>query len=207
MDIQHIFCVGRNFAKHAKEMGSETPTSPMIFSKPSYALVRTDDNVITYPNNRGAIHYEMEIVLRVGKPVKSGFAIEDIVTDMALGLDMTLRDVQSELKQKGHPWLIAKGFPHAAVVTDFWKFPGVDACREVDFSLYKNNTRVQRGNIKDLIFDFQTLLTYIHENVGLGMGDIIFTGTPEGVGPIASGDTFELHWGDEAKGQFHVRLN
>lgn len=206
MDIEHIFCVGRNFRKHAAEMGSEAPKQPMIFQKPTHSLAHANGKMLKFPNDRGAIHYEVEIVLYVGKPVADGFSVDDVVTDMALGIDMTMRDVQSELKRKGHPWLIAKGFQNAAVMTDFWTFPGVDACEKVDFSLDKNDACVQLGNTKDLIFDFQTLLAYIHEHVGLKQGDVIFTGTPEGVGPIANNDTFSLFWGSERKGQFHVQL-
>src|SRR5699024_1958183 len=167
MDIKHIYCVGRNFVKHAAEMNSDVPEFPMLFSKPVHALTHANGNVITYPNNRGAIHYEVEIVLYVGQPVTEGFSVEDVVTKMALGLDMTLRDEQAILKKKGHPWLVAKGFQHAAVVTDFWDYPGIQACKEHDFSLYQNGKCVQSGNINDLIFDFQSLLTYIHGHIGL----------------------------------------
>src|SRR5699024_8183323 len=158
-----------------------TPDYPMIFSKPAYSLTHANGGLIPYPGNRGAIHYEVEIVLYIGKPVTDNFSVEDVVTKMALGLDMTLRDIQSDLKKKSHPWLLAKGFPNAAVITDFWQYPGIDACKESDFSLYKNGECVQSGNIRNLIFDFQTLLTYIHQHIGLNEGDVVFTGTPEGV--------------------------
>lgn len=206
MVIGHIFCVGRNFRKHAAEMGSDAPEKPMVFQKPAHSLACAGGDVLRYPNDCGAIHYEVEIVLYIGKQVKEGFSVDEVVTDMALGIDMTMRDVQSELKQKGHPWLLAKGFKNAAVVTDFWSFPGVHACKEKNFSLYKNDECVQKGNIKDLIFDFQTLLTYIHEHIGLNQGDVVYTGTPEGVGPLSDHDTFELFWGTKRKGQFRVQL-
>lgn len=206
MDIRHIFCVGRNFQEHAAEMGSEAPKYPMIFQKPTHALTHANGNEITYPQDRGAIHFEIEIVLYIGKPVTDSFSVNDVVTKMALGVDMTLRDEQSELKRKGHPWLIAKGFRNAAVLTDFWDYPGEDVCQEVDFSLYKNGGCVQSGNTSNLIFDFQTLLTYIHQHVGLSEGDVIFTGTPHGVGPIANNDLFGLKWGNEEKGRFRVKM-
>lgn len=206
MDIQHIFCVGRNFAKHVAEMGSETPAEPMIFTKPSYSLAKADGKTLSYPSDRGAVHYEMEIVLYIGKPVIADFAAEDVVTKMALGMDMTLRDIQSDLKKKGHPWLLAKGFSHAAVLTDFWDFPGRKECDRTNFSLLKNGNCVQSGDTRSLIFDFQTLLTYIYRHVGLAQGDIIYTGTPEGVGPIADKDTFVLQWGKEEKGRFTVAM-
>src|SRR5699024_1922634 len=119
MDIKNIFCVGRNFKKHAAEMGSDIPKYPMIFSKPTHSLAQANGNAVTYPVDRGEIHYEMEVVLYIGKTVEKNFSVEDVVTKMALGLDMTMRDVQAGLKKKGHPWLISKGFHNAAVITDF----------------------------------------------------------------------------------------
>src|SRR5690606_28594146 len=98
-----------------------------------------------------------------------------------------------------------KGFKHAAVVTDFWDFPGEAACRETDFSLTRDGKLVQKGNISAMIFPFQTILTYLHSNFGLKKGDLVYTGTPEGVGPIANGERYELWWGHELKGGFQVR--
>ncbi|WP_121615314.1 fumarylacetoacetate hydrolase family protein [Virgibacillus halodenitrificans] len=204
MKINNIFCVGRNYAKHAAELGNKVPTKPMIFSKPTHSLVHADGKVIPYPADQGDIHHELEIVLYIGKPVSEDSSVDEVVTQMALGLDLTLRDVQTDLKKKGHPWLLAKGFKNAAIYTDFWDFPGVTACAETAFSLRQDGMEVQKGNVKSMIFPFKDLIQYIHKQFGLSEGDIIYTGTPEGVGPISDGETYELVWGEEVKGSFVV---
>lgn len=204
MDIKNIYCIGRNYKKHAEELGNEVPDKPLLFSKPTSALSEANGSVITYPNDKGEIHHELEIILYVGNEVKDGFKTDDIITKMALGIDFTLRDVQSALKKKGHPWLIAKGFRNSAIRTEFWDFPGEAKCKETDFSLIRNNETVQQGNTNALIFDFQTLLEYIHQEIGLSKGDIVYTGTPEGVGPIADKEEYTLKWGEEVKGSFIV---
>jgi len=202
--INNIYCIGRNYKKHALELGNDVPDKPLVFSKTTSSLAKASGDTLTFPNDRGEIHHELEIVLYIGKDVEEGFTVDDVVTEMALGIDFTLRDVQSELKKKGHPWLIAKSFRNAAVVTDFWSFPGMDAIREVEFSLHEGENILQHGTIEKVIFDFQALLEYIHENIGLTKGDIIFTGTPEGVGPIADQKRYILNWGEEEKGSFIV---
>ncbi|MFD1848803.1 fumarylacetoacetate hydrolase family protein [Oceanobacillus bengalensis] len=204
MEIKNIFCIGRNYKDHALELGNDVPDTPMVFSKPTHALVKGDGSVISYPNDQGDIHHELELVLYIGNDVEEGFKVDDVVTNMALGIDFTLRDVQSVQKKKGHPWLIAKGFKNSAVITDFWDFPGVETCKETDFSLLCNEETVQHGNIQSVIFDFQTILEYIHEKFGLGKGDIIYTGTPEGVQAITDKDEYVLKWGNEVKGSFTV---
>lgn len=206
MNINNIFCIGRNYADHAAELGNEVPKKPLVFSKPTNSLVEANGRTVQYPADQGEIHHEVEIVLYIGKDVTDRVKVDDVVTKMAMGVDLTLRDVQSELKKKGHPWLIAKGFKNAAVVTEFWKFPGEVACSESDFSLLCDGKVVQQGNISSMIFHFQTILEYIQANFGLKKGDIIYTGTPEGVGPIVDRKKYELRWGDEVKGSFVVQL-
>lgn len=204
MDIKNIYCIGRNYKKHAEELGNEVPDTPLVFTKPTTALANADGSVLSFPDDRGDIHHELEIVLYVGKDVKEGFTVDEVITKMALGIDLTLRDVQSKLKKKGHPWTIAKGFRNAAIVTDFWDFPGMESVSELDFSLLRNEETVQQGNIKHVIFDFQTLLEYLHREIGLRQGDVIYTGTPEGVGSIADQEEYILKWGEEVKGSFIV---
>ena len=204
MEIRNIYCIGRNYKKHAVELGNDVPDQPLVFSKPTSALAAANGSVLIFPDSRGEIHHELEIVLYIGNEVKDGFTVEDIVTEMALGVDLTLRDVQSSLKKKGHPWLLAKGFRNAAIVTDFWNFPGVEQLKDVEFSLLRSKKTVQSGNIKSVIFDFQTLLEYIHTEIGLRKGDVIYTGTPEGVGPIKDEEEYILKWGNEVKGSFIV---
>lgn len=132
--------------------------------------------------------------------------VDEIVDRVAVGLDLTLRDVQSELKKQGHPWLLAKGFVNSAVLSEFVDFPGLQACRATPFSLLKNGVQVQRGDIRQMIFDLQTVIEYIAENFGLGAGDIIYTGTPEGVGELRDGDRLELVYGDEILGACTIVL-
>ena len=145
-----------------------------------------------------------ELVIHIAKQFESGMKVDEIVDSMAIGLDLTLRDVQSQLKQKQHPWLLAKGFKNSAVVSDFIPFPGVEACEQLDFSLLKNGERVQVGKIKDLLFDLQTIIEFTAEHFGLGKGDIIFTGTPSGVGPLSDQDQLSLNWGGNEIGSCSV---
>ncbi|MBM7659689.1 2-keto-4-pentenoate hydratase/2-oxohepta-3-ene-1,7-dioic acid hydratase in catechol pathway [Bacillus mesophilus] len=207
VEVKNIFCIGRNYANHALELGNAIPTSPILFSKPTHALVKADGSQINFPGDRGEIHHELEIVIHIGKEVNEEFEVEDVVDQIALGIDFTLRDEQSKLKEKGHPWLKAKGFQNSAIITDFWKFPGVSALEEVDFSLLKNGEAVQVGNIKDMMFDFKQIIQECNYYFGLKKGDIIYTGTPEGVGPIQNGDTIQLMWNDDEKGNFKVQLD
>ena len=203
-EIKNIFCIGRNYAKHAKELGNEVLTSPILFSKPTHSLVKADGEYITFPADRGNIHYELEIVLYIEKDIPVEFEVEDVVKNMALGIDFTLRDEQTTLKENGHPWLKAKGFRNSAVLTDFWEFPGEEICSNSNFSLIINGSTVQLGNTKDMIFNFKQIIEECNHYFGLSKGDIIYTGTPEGVGSIKNKDEFKLLWGDEEKGRFTV---
>ncbi|SEN42340.1 fumarylacetoacetate hydrolase family protein [Lihuaxuella thermophila] len=204
--IRNIYCVGRNYRLHAEELGNEVPESPLVFSKPTHALVVARGQEIVLPRGRGEIHYEAEFVIHIDKPYEEGMRAEDLVDRMALGIDFTLRDVQSRLKEKGHPWLLAKGFPNSAIVTEFQRFPGTDVCKKTDFSLLKNGECVQRGNISEMLFDLDTMIGFCAVHFGLGAGDLIFTGTPAGVGSIADGDHLQLLWGQQVLGECKIKL-
>jgi 2-keto-4-pentenoate hydratase/2-oxohepta-3-ene-1,7-dioic acid hydratase in catechol pathway len=204
--IKNIFCVGRNYARHARELGNALPQAPLFFSKPTHAFIEAGGGPVTLPGGRGRLHYEAEWVVRIGRPPAPGMAAEALIDGMALGIDFTLRDIQSELKQKGYPWLEAKGFVHSAVVTPFITFPGTTACYRSDFTLTINGREVQRGNIAHMIFTPQALIDYCSVHFGLGPGDLIFTGTPEGVGQTADGDVFQLKWGNRPLGSFTAQL-
>ncbi|MFP7734798.1 fumarylacetoacetate hydrolase family protein [Priestia aryabhattai] len=199
-DIKNIYCVGRNYALHAKELHNDIPTSPFLFSKPTHALVEAAGQAIVLPSDQGEVHFETEVILHIGQSYEEGITVDELVDEMTIGLDLTLRDVQAELKQKKHPWLLAKGFKHSAVVGNFIPFEGVEASKNKDFSLVKNNERVQLGNIKDLIFDLQTIIDFTGKHFGLDKGDLIFTGTPEGVGPLSHQDHLSLRWGQQELG-------
>jgi fumarylpyruvate hydrolase len=204
--IKNIYCIGRNYASHAKELNNAVPTSPFLFSKPTHAVVEAKGQEVHLPGDRGAVHYETELVLHMGQEYEKGITVDEIVDKMALGIDFTLRDVQSKLKEQRYPWLLAKGFPNSALLTKFIEFPGEHACKNTNFSLLKNGQQVQIGNITNLLFDLQTIIDFTAKHFGLGKGDILFTGTPEGVGPIHDGDTLSLLWGEEPLGQSIIRL-
>ncbi|PYI56652.1 fumarylacetoacetate hydrolase [Paenibacillus flagellatus] len=204
--IRNVFCVGRNYGLHAAEMGNAVPERPMLFSKPTHALAALDGGEIALPGDRGEVHYETEVVIRIGRKYEKGASIDELADGVALGIDFTLRDVQSELKKKGYPWLAAKGFRRSAPITPFRPFPGAAKLAETDFALLKNGTEAQRGNVKDMIFDLQTIADFCAEHFGLDAGDVIFTGTPAGVGPIADGDKLQLQFGGETWGEGVIRL-
>ncbi|MFM1651944.1 fumarylacetoacetate hydrolase family protein [Brevibacillus sp. B_LB10_24] len=205
-NCRNIFCVGRNYRLHAEELGNEVPTSPFLFSKPTHALVLADGREIVLPAGRGEIHHEVEVVVHIARPYEPGMNVADVVDRMALGIDFTLRDVQSELKKKGHPWLLAKGFPNSAAITQSWEFPGLEASLETSFSLLKNGQQVQHGKMRDMLFDLPTIIQFAGQHFGLGAGDIIYTGTPAGVGPVADGDELSLIWDEQVAGECLIRL-
>lgn len=195
--IQNVYCVGRNYLLHAQELGNEVPKEPMIFMKPSHAVVSMNDAVVALPFDHGEVHYEAELVVRIARDFTPGMPVDEMIDVMALGLDFTLRDVQTVCKQKGLPWMPAKGFRNAAPISPFIAFPGLEALADTDFSLRKNDVEVQRGNARNMIFNLQTIVEYIAAHYGIGAGDVIFTGTPAGVGGVAVGDRFELYWGED----------
>jgi 2-keto-4-pentenoate hydratase/2-oxohepta-3-ene-1,7-dioic acid hydratase in catechol pathway len=185
-----IFCIGRNYADHAAELNNPVPKKPMIFMKPATALSNKD--FFYYPDFSEDVHYEAEIVLKI---IKNGkFVTEEYAASYyeqcSLGIDFTARDVQSKLKEKGHPWEIAKGFDGSAPVGDFIDLGNRDRS-SINFSLKKNGEFVQQGNTKDMIFSFDYLISYISKYFTVQVGDLIFTGTPVGVGPVKIGDVLE----------------
>ncbi|MDO7906031.1 fumarylacetoacetate hydrolase family protein [Paenibacillus sp. JX-17] len=202
--IQNVYCVGRNYRLHAAELGNAVPDEPMIFLKPSHAVAALDGRELPLPADRGEVHFEGELVLSVGRTYEPGMKVDELIDGFALGIDFTLRDVQSVLKQKGHPWTAAKGFKNSAPVSAFQPFPGTAELEKYEFTLAKNGEELQRGNIRDMIFSLQEIVDYVAEHYGLGEGDIIFTGTPAGVGPAVKGDTFELAWKDEKLGSCRI---
>ncbi|WP_036745522.1 fumarylacetoacetate hydrolase family protein [Paenibacillus sp. UNC451MF] len=204
--IRNIYCVGRNYGLHAAELGNEVPDEPMIFTKPTHALASIQGQPIALPGDRGEVHFETELVLHIGADYKPGVTVDQLVDKMALGIDFTLRDVQSVIKKKGQPWLPAKGFLNSAAVTQFHSFPGFDEIKKTEFSLRRNGVEAQRGNINDMIFNLQVIVDYIAKHYGLGIGDIIYTGTPAGVAAVSSGERMELLWGEELFGEFTIQL-
>lgn len=205
--IRNIYCVGRNYVLHAKELKNEIPTSPMLFTKPTHALVKAGGQTIIIPGDRGTVHFETELVIRIGNSYEKGMKVDELVDGIAVGLDLTLRDVQDELKKKGYPWLLAKGFQNSAILSRFVDFPGIEECKKMDFALIKNGEQVQTGNIQNMIFDLQTIIDFTAHNLGLGKGDIIFTGTPQGVGPVSDGDQLSLVVDKQILGSCIIKLS
>lgn len=202
--IKNIYCVGRNYIEHVKELQNQIPDSPVIFSKPTHALTRADGSTIHLPDDKGDVHYEAELVIHIADSYSSEKTVDEMVDKMALGLDLTLRDVQQQLKDQSYPWLLSKGFTNSAIISEFIPFPGVEQCTEENFSLLINEKLVQEGNISQMMFDLQTLIHFIGKNLGLHKGDIIFTGTPSGVGPLKNDDKLSLQWGQQQLGSCTV---
>ena len=207
LNVKNIYCVGRNYAQHAKELNNAIPETPLIFTKTTHALVEADGQEVVLPGNLGRMHYEAEFVIHIARQYEPGIKIDDLIDKMAIGIDFTLRDLQDELRQKGNPWILAKGFLNSAVITPWHPFEGLIPSKGKEFSLKKNGQEVQRGNITDMIFDFPAITEYIAKHLGLGAGDIIFTGTPEGVGPVSDGDHFVYSWGEKQLGSSIIRLS
>ncbi len=191
-----IFCVGRNYAEHAKELGNALPEAPVIFMKPDTALLAPGAR-FEYPSFTSDLHYEIELVLRIGKTAKNISAANALscVDAITVGIDFTARDVQAGLKSKGLPWEKAKAWDNSAIIGDWKPFNG-DAS-EILFSLTKNGQKAQSGTTQDMIYSFETLLEHISGYFTLSPGDLVYTGTPAGVGPCLPGDTLAGFLGDE----------
>jgi 2-keto-4-pentenoate hydratase/2-oxohepta-3-ene-1,7-dioic acid hydratase in catechol pathway len=193
-----IICIGRNYAAHAKELGNAVPDEPVIFMKPKSALFMPTSQFY-YPEFTNELHYECELVLRVsknGKYIDAQDAV-DYFDAITVGIDFTARDIQDELKKKGLPWEKAKAFDNSAIVGKFLPvkpFLEEDAIR---FSLKKNTELVQDGNSNNMIFNFSSIISTISNYFTLNIGDLIFTGTPEGVGECIVGDALEGFLGNE----------
>ena len=191
-----IFCVGRNYAEHAKELGNANPEAPVIFMKPDTALLAPGAK-FEYPSFTSDLHYEIELVLRIGKTAKNIPAANALscVDAITVGIDFTARDVQAGLKSKGLPWEKAKAWDNSAIIGD-WKPFNADGA-EILFSLTKNGQKAQSGTTQDMIYSFETLLEHISGYFTLSPGDLVYTGTPAGVGPCLPGDTLAGFLGDE----------
>jgi acylpyruvate hydrolase len=186
-----ILCVGRNYAEHAKELKNEIPDKPIIFMKPATAILK-DDKDFYLPEFSKEVHYEVELVIKIsknGKHIVKRFA-KDYYEEISLGIDVTARDLQAELKSKGHPWEIAKAFDNSAILGTFINKTDYNL-DNLNFSLKKNNEVVQTGNTKDMLFDIDDIIVYSSQFFRLQMGDLIYTGTPAGVGKMNIGDIFE----------------
>jgi len=190
-----IIAVGRNYAEHARELGNEIPTEPVLFMKPSTALVLNNEP-FTYPKFSTDVHFEVELVLRVSRvgkdiPVESASEYYDAIT---VGIDFTARDVQSKLKAKGLPWEISKAFDQSAPLGRWVELP---SARPIHFSLNQNGEIKQQGTTDEMLNGFDAIIHYASKYFTLEIGDLIYTGTPAGVGPVQRGDLLEAYLGDD----------
>ena len=199
-----IICIGRNYVEHAKEMNVALPSTPIFFMKPETALLRTRD--FFYPKFTSNLHYECEIVLKidkVGKNIDEKFA-HTYYSSCTLGIDFTARDVQQNCKDKGLPWEISKSFDQSAPLSKTW-IPLKDSTKEIKFQLEKNGKVVQSGSNLDMIFSFDQIIAYISKFVTLKKGDLIFTGTPAGVGKVQIGDNLKCIFMGKEVLNFNIR--
>lgn len=186
-----IICIGRNYAEHAREMNSAVPTEPVFFMKPDTALLKEGDFYL--PDFSNDVHHEIELVLKIcktGKHIEEKFAYK-YYDEIGLGIDFTARDVQAKCKERGLPWEKAKAFDNAAPLGKMVKKEELGDLNNINFELTINRQSRQIGNSKDLIFNFDKVISYISKFVTLKQGDLIYTGTPEGVGQVKIGDKLE----------------
>ncbi len=201
-----IICIGRNYSDHAKELNNPVPEKPIFFLKPDTALL-PKRNPFYYPKFTNDLHYECELVLKickVGKNISKRFA-HTYYDSIGLGIDFTARDLQEECKTKGLPWEIAKAFENSAPLSNFFIPKEELDLNDIQFSLLKNGALVQEGNSKDMIFDIDSIIVYVSQFMSLKIGDIIFTGTPAGVGPIKIGDKLTGFIGDQEMFSLNIK--
>ena len=187
-----IIAIGRNYAEHAKELNNPVPTTPVIFLKPDTALLK-DNKPFYHPDFSTDVHYELEVVLKVckeGKHIAEKFA-SNYYDEIGLGIDFTARDIQSKHKEKGLPWELAKAFVSSAPVSIFLPKTDFEDLYNLNFELKVNGEQRQNGYTKDLLFSFEKIISFVSQYITLKKGDLIFTGTPEGVGKVNKGDKLE----------------
>ncbi len=201
-----IICIGRNYIDHAKELKNPVPERPVFFMKPDSALV-IRNRPFFYPEFSSDVHHELELVIkiqRLGRSIPEKFASR-YYSEVALGVDFTARDLQSEMKKKGLPWEIAKGFDYSAPVSDFVPISELGEPDKLGFRLDLNGKSVQEGNSSDMIFGFDQIISYVSQFMTLKTGDLIFTGTPAGVGPVQINDHLECYLQDQKMMDFFVK--
>ncbi len=198
--IGKIVCVGRNYAEHAKELGNEVPDKPVLFLKPASALIYSGGEII-HPDYGNELHHEVELVLLIRETVRKANKAqsEKAISGYGVGLDMTLRDVQNELKKKGNPWTLAKCFDTSAVISDFVLEKDYQLKSAEKLELKVNGVVKQSDTLKSMIFNPAEIVEYISSVMTLEKGDLIFTGTPAGVSRVNRGDKLEAKLGDVAE--------
>ena len=187
-----IICIGRNYIDHIKELSNQKPMNPVVFLKPDSSVIAKNQNFII-PSFSNEIHHEVELVIKinkVGKHIDKSFS-HKYYDEIGLGIDFTARDIQSNLKEKGHPWEKSKAFDNSCMVGNFLKKEKLEDISKIEFSLKKNNELVQSGCSNDMLWKIDELISYVSQYFTLKIGDLIFTGTPSGVSKVESGDRLE----------------
>ena len=201
-----IICIGRNYLAHVKELDNALPTEPMFFMKPETALLPAGEP-FPYPDFSKEVHYETELVLRICKTAKAidEEKASEYYDAITVGIDFTARDLQSRCKAKGHPWEIAKAFDYSAPIGKFKKISELKNADDIAFGMKLNGEWVQQGHSRDMIFSFDRIIAHVSRFVTLNEGDIVFTGTPQGVGEVHVGDRLELFLEGESLFGFRVK--
>lgn len=201
-----IICVGRNYAEHAKELKNDIPVQPIIFFKPDCSILRNNQPffIPAFSNN---LHYEVEIVFKickVGKTISKKFA-HRYYDSVGIGIDFTARDLQEQCRKQGLPWEISKSFDSSAAISRFVPKTEIKNLNKLSFSLLRNGEVVQNGNTSEMIFHIDSIIEYISKFVTLKTGDLIYTGTPSGVGPVQVGDRLQAFIEDKKMMDFYIR--
>lgn len=203
--IGNIFCIGRNYAEHARELKNEVPGQPLVFLKPTSSIIY-DGQSISLPSQSSDVHHEVELVVCIGKggkDIASENALE-YVAGYGIGIDVTARDIQRKAKEKGHPWSVAKGFDTFAPLGNFVEAGEIGDPQNLDLSISVNGEQRQSDNTRLMLFPVAELVSYLSTIFSLRPGDLIFTGTPKGVSRIASGDIIEA---DLDNGRSHLKIS
>lgn len=201
-----ILCIGRNYADHAKELNNPVPAEPVVFIKPDTAILKSGDDFYL-PDYNSEIHYECEIVYRIsreGKNIQRPFAFS-YLDAVGLGIDFTARQLQEEAKKKGLPWTLAKAFNYSAPISAFNPVTQYADHKNLNLEFYVNGELRQKGNSQDMLFDIESLIVFLSKYFHLKTGDLIFTGTPAGVGKVSIGDHLEGYLEGEKMLDLHVR--
>lgn len=205
LPLGKVVCVGRNYAEHAKELGNDVPDAPILFIKPATSVVPLDGG-FAIPQDQGSVHHEAEIALLISQDAININADQawEHVSHISVALDLTLRDVQSKLKEKSHPWEIAKGFDGACPLGKWVSKDAVSDLDNIAIELNKNGEQKQKGDSTQMITAIPELLAYMSQVFTLKAGDVILTGTPAGVGPLQKGD--QLHITLDAQFRFSSQV-
>ena len=201
-----IICIGKNYAEHVKEMNSAIPKEPVFFMKPDTAVIK-DGQPFYYPDFSKEVHHEVELILKINKPGKN-IAVEfanKYYDEIGIGIDFTARDLQMQCKEKGLPWEKAKAFDGSAALGSFVDKKQFSTMNNINFYLTINGNMVQTGNTKDLLFSFDTVIAYVSKFITLKTGDLLYTGTPEGVGNVKIGDRLEGYIEDQKLLNFEIK--